>query len=47
MYVWFPDGINNGYAVYEVIPAGYAVVGKYSMIGCLAQILLLIGCCDC
>ena len=27
MYVWFPEGINNGYAVYEVIPGGYAVVG--------------------
>jgi len=30
MYVFFPNGINNGYSIYQVIPAGYAVVGEYT-----------------
>lgn len=28
MYVWFPQGINNGHSLYAVVPGGYAVVGE-------------------
>ncbi|KAF6039388.1 hypothetical protein EB796_002304 [Bugula neritina] len=37
MYVFFPNGINNGYSIYQVIPAGYAVVGAAALSGAVTR----------
>lgn len=37
MYVWFPEGINNGYGDFHVIPAGYAVVGAAALSGAVTH----------